>query len=126
VQSRYFSRRAIGIHFSLITWLALCVSCSYWQVGRALQGNSLSYLYAIEWPVFGILGLLGWYALLHVDHVSEHQEKARREYEEMMRDQARMAREAEAIIEPEDPALAAYNDHLASLADEKKKRLFGH
>jgi hypothetical protein len=122
VKSRYFSRRAVGLHLALVAWLAIVVICSYWQVGRALQGNSLSFMYSIEWPVFGILGILGWYALLNVEQITEHQAQARREYEEMMREQAREARAAEG----EDPALRAYNEHLDELAHAPKKKLFGH
>jgi DNA/RNA-binding domain of Phe-tRNA-synthetase-like protein len=110
------------LHLSLVAWLALCVACSYWQVGRAIQGNALSLLYAVEWPLFAVLGVIGWYALLHVDSVSEHQAKARAEYEEMMREKARVARAAE----NEDPSLQAYNDHLEKLSQEPKKKMFGH
>jgi hypothetical protein len=125
VKSRFLSRRAIGLHFSLLGWLALVVVCSYWQVGRALEGNSLSYLYSIEWPVFGVLGILGWYALLNQDAVTKHQETARREYEDMMREQSR--RERDDAAEAEDPALKAYNDHLQSLQEEtSKKKGFSH
>jgi hypothetical protein len=102
----------------------MCVACSYWQVGRAIQGNSLSFLYAIEWPLFGLLGVLGWYALLNMEHVTEHQLKARQEYEEMMRAQAAAARDAERS--DEDESLRAYNDHLADLAEKPKKGLFRH
>lgn len=107
----------------LLAWVGICGACAIWQVGRAIEGNSLSFMYSIEWPVFGVLGVLGWYALLNMEKVSEHQEKARRDYEEMMRAQAREARESSA---EEDPTLAAYNDHLAALSHEPKKRLWGH
>jgi hypothetical protein len=123
VNSRYTNSRAIGLHVALVAWLALCVACSYWQVGRAIQGNALSFLYAIEWPLFGVLGVIGWYALLHVDGVSEHQAKARAEYEELMREKARQERIAN---DNESPDLKAYNDHLESIANQPKKKLFGH
>jgi DNA-binding transcriptional regulator of glucitol operon len=124
VKSKYFSPRAIGLHLALIAWLLICGVLAWWQVGRAIQGNSISFFYAIEWPVFGIFGVLGWYALLNMDKVSEHQERARREYEEKMRADAQAARER--AVEAEDPRLAAYNDHLADIAAAPKKRLWGH
>jgi hypothetical protein len=104
----------------------MCGAAAYWQVGRALQGNQLSFLYAIEWPCFAILGFFGWWALLHMERVSEHQEAARREYEEKMRAQAAAAREAAAQEESEDPLLEAYNNHLADIATQPKKKLWGH
>lgn len=123
MRSKYFSLRAIGLHIALIFWILTCALAAWWQVGRAIQGNSLSYLYSIEWPVIGAMGVLGWYSLLNAEKVSEHKEKARREYEDKMRADALAARRA---AEEEDPTLAAYNDHLARLSQEPKKRLWGH
>lgn len=102
----------------------MCASAAWWQVGRAVQGNSLSFLYSIEWPVIGVLGVLGWYALLNMEKVTEHQEVARREYEEKMRAEALAARRASE--EAEDPTLSAYNDHMAELSTHPKKKLWGH
>jgi DNA/RNA-binding domain of Phe-tRNA-synthetase-like protein len=59
-----------------------------------------------------------------MDKVTATQEERRRAYEEEMRAQAHVARLAS--IEEEDPTLAAYNDHLASLGTQPKKRLWGH
>jgi DNA-binding transcriptional regulator of glucitol operon len=126
VKSKWVTPRAIGLHLALVAWLGLCAAAAWWQVGRAVEGNSLSFMYAIEWPVFGILGVLGWYALLNMEKVTEAKEAARREYEERMRAEAAAARAAAPAVEAEDPALAAYNDHLAELAERPKKRLFGH
>ena len=124
VRDKYFSRRAIGIHVALVGWIIMCALAAWWQVGRAIQGNSLSFLYSIEWPLFAILGLLGWYALLNMEKVTEGQQRAREEYEQMMREQAREARQVAA--EAEDPALKAYNDHLEDLARRPKRNMFGH
>jgi hypothetical protein len=124
VKSKYLSRRAIVLHLALALWLGMSATAAWWQVGRAVQGNSLSFLYSIEWPVFGVLGVLGWYAMLNVEKVTEEQEKARREYEASMRAQAQAARQAD--TEVEDPILAQYNDHLEKLSTVTKKRLWGH
>ena len=123
MRRKYFSLRAIGLHFALIFWVVMCALAAWWQVGRAIQGNSLSFLYAIEWPLIGVLGIVGWYSMLNMEKVSEYKEKARREYEEKMRADALAARRA---AEEEDPTLAAYNDHLAQLSHTPKKRLWGH
>ena len=82
MKSKWFGPRALGLHVALIAWLAMCAAAAWWQVGRAVQGNSLSFMYAIEWPVFGVLGVLGWFALLNMETVTAHKEAARREYEE--------------------------------------------
>ena len=122
--SKWFSPRALALHLSLVLWVGLCVFAAWWQVGRAVEGNSLSYFYAIEWPVFGVLGVLGWYALLTMEKVTADEQDERRAYEERMRATAREARAASVLVE--DPTLAAYNDHLADLATQPKKRIWGH
>ena len=124
MKSKYFSRRALGLHLVLIGWIAMSASAAWWQVGRAIQGNSLSFLYSIEWPVIGVLGVLGWYALLNMEKVTEHQEIARREYEDKMRAEALAARRRSEVAE--DPTMSAYNDHLAELSTHPKKKLWGH
>ena len=126
MKAKYFSKRALGLHLSLVIWISICLSAAWWQVGRAIQGSSLSYLYAIEWPAFAVLGFFGWYAMLNMERITEHQERARRDYEEKMRAEAQVARQVEVAIEPEEPTMAAYNDHLAELATRPKKRLWGH
>ena len=124
MKSKYLSRRALGLHLAVVLWIAMCLTAAWWQVGRAIDGSSLSYLYAIEWPAFAVLGVLGWFALLNIEKVTEYQEKARREYEERMRAEAQSARVSD--DESDDPALAAYNDHLVDLATAPKKKLWGH
>lgn len=102
----------------------MCALAAWWQVGRAVEGNSLSFLYSIEWPVIGVLGVLGWYAMLNMEKVTEHQEQARREYEANMRAKAQAERDA--AEEAQNPVLGAYNDHLAELSTKPKKKLWGH
>ncbi|HEY5304945.1 MAG TPA: hypothetical protein VIJ86_12960 [Acidimicrobiales bacterium] len=123
--SKFFSPRALLVHVALVAWLAMCVLAAWWQIGRAIGGNSLSFLYAIEWPCFAVLGFYGWWALLHVEKPTEDQEVARREYEERMRADALLARSLEED-ERDDPQLAAYNDHLADLSTVPRKKLWGH
>jgi hypothetical protein len=84
----------------------------------------LSFLYALEWRAFAVLGVLGWFALINLEKDSEDDELARRAYETKMRADAQIARDAARA--DEDPALAAYNDHLARLASTPKRRLWGH
>ena len=124
MKETFLSARAVGLHFALLAWLAMCGAASYWQIGRAAAGNQLSFLYAIEWPCFAIMGFFGWWALLHMEKVTEHQEQARRDYEALMRSKAAEARLAaeQQQAEADDPALAAYNDHLAALSERDASR----
>jgi hypothetical protein len=44
-----------------------CVIAGWWQATRALAGNGLSWFYSVEWPVFAILSVVGWWYLIHED-----------------------------------------------------------
>ena len=123
MKSRWYSLRAVTLHLTLALWLAGCTSAAWWQISRAGDGNSLSYMYAVEWPVFGVLGIAGWWALIHAEDVSEEEKHERREFEGAMRRDAHLARPRGAV---DDPSMAAYNEHLAQLAAQPKKKLWGH
>ena len=43
---------------------------AWWQITRATDGNGLSYLYSVEWPIFAILGVYFWWMLIHTDYES--------------------------------------------------------
>jgi hypothetical protein len=64
---RWFRKRAIVYHLMLIVIFPGCLVAGWWQVNRAMEGNSLSYLYSVEWPVFAILAVVGWWQLIHED-----------------------------------------------------------
>ena len=112
------------LHLALVAWVSGCVAASIWQIGRAFDGNALSFLYSVLWPLFAVGGVFGWWALVHLEEISEAQAAERRAYEEQMRVEAQIARNL--AVEPEDPQLAAYNDHLAAVGRRPKKRLVGH
>jgi hypothetical protein len=128
VRQRWFSRRAITLHLAVLVFVPGCLIAWWWQVNRAMGGNGLSYLYAVEWPVFAIVGVYFWWSLLHIDP-EQVGARAQRRAEAEAR-QAAAAGPA-AVTEPaaggaaaptprhledEDPELAAYNEHLAALA----------
>jgi hypothetical protein len=45
----------------------LCVLAAWWQVDRAMAGNVLSYLYAVEWPLFAGVAVWVWWHLIHTE-----------------------------------------------------------
>ena len=81
MKSKWFNSRALLLHVALLMWLGLCASAGWWQLARAVSGNSLSFMYSIEWPAFGVLGVIGWYALLNMEKVTADDEIERRKYE---------------------------------------------
>ncbi|HEV3213915.1 MAG TPA: hypothetical protein VGZ03_11025 [Acidimicrobiales bacterium] len=119
MRTRWLSPRSLGLHVLLVTWVVGCSLAAWWQVGRAIGGNQFSYLYAVEWPVFAIAGVFGWWALLHTEPATAEAREARRAHEAQLRAAAQADRRDRAN---EDPELAAYNDHLAELASTARRK----
>jgi DNA-binding transcriptional regulator of glucitol operon len=107
-------RHAIG----LVLVLA-CAGLAWWQVSRAADGNILSYGYALLWPVFGAFVTVIWVreARLTLRGIEEKPEPVRAEgYRAPL-----ITRRAAASAAPDDdPALAAYNEYLANLAERDR------
>lgn len=64
---RWFSRRSLLLTLAVLVWVPGCGVAAWWQVTIAMAGNALGWLYAVEWPVFAVLGVLGWWQLVHDD-----------------------------------------------------------
>lgn len=121
MRDRWLSRRAITLHVAVVLWVPGCLFAGWWQVTRALDGNGLSYLYSVEWPVFAIVGVWMWWSLLHTDPDSVGARAQRRL--QSARVAAGVAPRAPVRhLEEEDEELAAYNDHLARLAAEGRAK----
>lgn len=65
---RWFSKRAIVYHLMLMVLVPGCLYAGWWQVHRAMAGNTLSYAYSVEWPVFAVIAVVGWWQLIHEDY----------------------------------------------------------
>lgn len=59
---------AFRLHLTLALGLALCVSAFVFEVVRALGGNTLSWAYVFEWPIFAAFAIYMWWNLLHGRH----------------------------------------------------------
>jgi hypothetical protein len=56
---------AVRLHITLIAGLALAVTAFTIELIRALSGHAFSWLYVVEWPIFGSFGIYVWWVLLH-------------------------------------------------------------
>jgi hypothetical protein len=65
VRQRWFSPRAVMLHFGLLVIVASCGAATWWQASRALGGNGLSWFYTFEWPIFAGIAIAGWWHLIH-------------------------------------------------------------
>jgi hypothetical protein len=128
VRAQWFSRRAVSLHFAALVFVPGCAVAAWWQIHRAADGNQLSYLYSVMWPVFGVLGIVFWWLLLHTDYDSVGLKGMRRQ--EAQQEAATASPRATAtpttaapptVSAEEDPELAAYNARLAELAAKGAK-----
>jgi hypothetical protein len=62
---RLSGAEAAKAHATLAVGLALCAVAFWFELGRALGGNSLSWAYVFEWPLFGVFAVYMWWNVLH-------------------------------------------------------------
>lgn len=62
--SQWVTPRALLLHLAFLLIAAGCLTAGWWQVQRAMQGNTLSYLYSVEWPAFVVVAGIGWYQMV--------------------------------------------------------------
>jgi len=65
--ARWFRRRALLYHLLVMIIAPGCLVAADWQIHRAIEGNFLSYLYSVEWPIFAVVAVVGWWQLIHED-----------------------------------------------------------
>ena len=49
-----------------------CLALGWWQATRALSGNTLSWAYTFEWPIFAAYAVFMWWKLLPEQPAGEH------------------------------------------------------
>jgi hypothetical protein len=133
VRERWFSRRAVFLHLGFLFSLPLCIAATWWQITRAEEGNDLSYLYSVMWPVFAILSVYFWWMFLHTDYdvvglkgmrnqaptppsSTDGSQRSRRAAVPVPHATASPPDGGAMAAHGEDPELAAYNERLAALA----------
>jgi len=58
-------RRARSLHLAVGLVVPGCLALAWWQVTRALSGNTLSWAYVFEWPIFAGYAVFMWWKLTH-------------------------------------------------------------
>jgi hypothetical protein len=118
----WLSPRALKLHAVILVvvpaFMALCV----WQIDRAVGGNSLSWAYVFEWPLFAGYAIYMWWRFVH-----EKPEPADVITSENGRGDAAPEWESGSPAPKsaqEEAELAAYNAYLGRLAE--RDRAAGH
>ncbi len=134
VRERWLSGRAVALHVAVLVIVPGCAIAAWWQINRAQDGNQLSYLYSVMWPVFALLAVIFWWMLIHTDYDAVGLKGMRRQQatatvtshvpDDMATSPAPSSVVPEVSVGPaadDDPELAAYNARLAELAAKGPK-----
>ena len=53
------------LHIPFVAGVSLCLFAGWFELTRALAGREVAWVYALEWPLFAILGTGIWWRQLH-------------------------------------------------------------
>lgn len=111
---------------------------TWWQATRAAAGNTLSWAYAFEWPIFAAIAVVAWWQLIHEDRAEVAARRAARraeidpageasDAEAGSGPEARPSRRAEGTLSPLDvlraeASIAAYNDYVSGLTVGRRRQ----
>jgi hypothetical protein len=62
---KYFTWRCIGLHVLVLIVVPTFFLLGRWQYHSARSGNTLSWAYTFEWPLFGLYALYVWWRLIN-------------------------------------------------------------
>jgi hypothetical protein len=62
---QWITPRSLGLHLLFVVVAGSCLFAAWWQIHRAMAGNTLSYLYSAEWPAFAVVAGIGWWQMFH-------------------------------------------------------------
>jgi hypothetical protein len=118
----WFSGRAVKLHIVILIVVPAFAALCLWQISRALGGNSLSWAYVFEWPLFAAYAVYMWWRFVHEaapDGSPGDAAAADSGGQDPMASTAGPAAETPEDVQ-EDAEMAAYNDYLAQLAERDK------
>lgn len=102
---------------AVLVFVPACGVAAWWQITRAFDGNGLSYLYSIEWPIFAVLAVYFWWLFIHTDYENAGLKGTQKKLAAAA--QAAPATPQDVVLheaDSSDPELAAYNARLAALS----------
>lgn len=90
----------VGLHAPFLVAVTGCLFAGWFELTRARAGREVAWVYAVEWPLFAILGTYIWWRKLHESPALPTQPA--------VPDDAR-------AIDRLDPGLVAWQEYLARL-----------
>ena len=119
----WLSRRAIQLHVVILIVVPAFVALCLWQVSRAVGGNTLSWAYVFEWPLFAAYAVYMWWRFVHEAAEDTPPPATAGADPGGSNGSAQFPTpvpEESAQEKEEDKEMAAYNDYLAQLAERDK------
>jgi DNA-binding transcriptional regulator of glucitol operon len=112
----------IARHVIALVVVLGCLGLGWWQFSRASGGNSLSWGYTFEWPVFaGFFAFLWWREVQLFRNPPTTDEEPEEEPERLPGAPVTVGRPVRVAVPSstgeDDPELDAYNDYLTWLAE---------
>ncbi len=114
----WLSRRALKLHAVILIVVPACMALCVWQIYRAVDGNSLSWAYVFEWPLFAGYAVYMWWRFVH--EKPEPADATESENGHAAAIPPSPAGPPAAKTAQEEAELAAYNDYLARLAEKDR------
>ncbi|MGW4467122.1 hypothetical protein [Micromonospora sp. NBC_01796] len=112
----------IGRHVLTIALVAGFMALGWWQISRAAAGNTLSWAYAVEWPIFAGFVIFLWirearHTLRGGDPAAPTPPAPPKAGTPGVRRPVRSARTARVLVpaQESDPELSEYNHYLSWL-----------
>jgi hypothetical protein len=128
VGSKWWSRRAIGLHATLAVVAPGCLAAGWWMFSRATHGDDVAWIYTVEWPFFAGYAVYMWWKLLHDDPEARKAAMNAAPVSEPGGLSPRMGKDGLVPVadgfdpyDESDPELAAYNRYLASLHERDRR-----
>jgi hypothetical protein len=117
-------RRRVFTHLTAAVVVPGCGVLCWWQVTRALSGNTLSWAYVFEWPIFGGYAVFMWWKLIHDPAPGDRSpaDDPAPGAGADTGDGTDRVPGTDAVQEKEDEELASYNRYLAALNASGKRK----
>lgn len=112
----------IARHVVAVVLVLTCLGLGWWQFSRATEGNTLSWGYTFEWPVFAAFVVFLWVREIQHERRGEKDDAPPPVQQRVPGAPVTVGRPVRVPARPgpatteDDPELAAYNDYLAWLA----------
>ncbi|MDQ1485732.1 MAG: hypothetical protein QOJ62_1425 [Actinomycetota bacterium] len=117
---RWFSATTLRRLLPVVVGVPGCFAAGWFELTRALGGRQIAWVYAFEWPLYGVAGAYMWWRIWHRPTAAARTQDASDDDPRTRKRPLGLAevpdqRQATAPPAPEDAELAAWRQYLARL-----------